>query len=67
MAQLAGEPKRIVLHAEIDALIKCKGDAYKIKIERYDRAGNPKMAAPCPICSLAIKKAGIRMVEYTMG
>lgn len=62
------QPARIYLHAEIAALVKVKhGTPYKIKIERYDRFGEPKMAAPCPICSLAIKEAGIKFIEYTVG
>ena len=67
-AQRAGMPHRQFLHAEISALIKCKSDdAYKIKIERYDARGNPKLARPCPVCELAIKESGISFVEYTVG
>lgn len=62
------QPARIYLHAEIAALVRVKyGVPYKIKIERYDKNGNPKLAAPCPICSLAIKEAGIKFIEYTVG
>lgn len=62
------QPARIYLHAEIAALVKVKyGTPYKIKIERYDQSGEPKMAAPCPICSLAIKEAGIKFIEHTVG
>jgi hypothetical protein len=67
-AARANMPHRMFLHAEISALVKCKsGDAYKIKIERYDSKGNPKLARPCPVCELAIKEAGINLVEYTVG
>lgn len=56
------------LHAEIAAIIKSKRrDIHKIKIERYDSQGNPKMAAPCPVCQMAIKMAGIKFVEHTVG
>ena len=62
------QPGRIYLHAEISALIKIRhGIPYKILIERYDSAGNPKIAAPCPICALAIREAGIERIEYTIG
>lgn len=62
------QPARIYLHAEIAALVKVKhGVPHKIKIERYNRFGEPKMAAPCPICSLAIKESGIKFIEYTVG
>lgn len=56
------------LHAEIHAIIRSRrADIDKIKIERYDDNGNPKMAKPCSVCELAIKAAGIRFVEYTVG
>lgn len=57
------------LHAEIDAIIKCSkkgGVPYKIFIERYDSFGKPRNAAPCPICCLAIKKVGIKLIAYTV-
>lgn len=66
-AAKVGDPKKIYLHAEIAALIKCKGNPYKIKIERYNKQGEPRLAKPCPICELAIKEAGISFVEYTVG
>jgi tRNA(Arg) A34 adenosine deaminase TadA len=62
-----GFPLRIFLHAEISALIKCRGKPHKIRISRLDAAGNPRLAKPCPICELAIKEAGIQVVEYTVG
>jgi deoxycytidylate deaminase len=61
-------PDKIFLHAEINALIKIKnGTPHKIKIERYGKSNNPLNAKPCPICELAIKEAGIKFVEYTVG
>ena len=62
-----GLPKKEFLHAEIDGLIKCRNRKkipYKIKIERYDKEGNPKCSKPCKICEMAIKIAGIKVVEY---
>jgi hypothetical protein len=29
--------------------------------------GRPKLAKPCVVCELAIKEAGIKFVEYTVG
>lgn len=66
-AAKAGEPYKIYLHAEIAALIKAKGKGYKIKIERYNASGKPLLAAPCPICMLAIQTAGIELIEHTVG
>ena len=67
-ARRADQVHRQVLHAEILAIIRARGkQIHKIKIERYDWMGNPKDAAPCPVCSLAIKEAGIQLIEYTVG
>jgi deoxycytidylate deaminase len=68
-AKKVGQPYRQYLHAEVQAIIRAmkRGDAHKIKVERYDKQGNPKLAKPCPICELAIKEAGIKIVEYTIG
>lgn len=65
-AKRVGLEDKIFLHAEIAALIKCRGIPYKIKIERYSKKGEPLLAKPCPICELAIKEAGIHIVEYTI-
>lgn len=68
MAAKVGLVDKQHLHAEVSAIIKSKGrDIHKIKVERYDSKGNPKLAAPCPVCQLAIKMAGIKFVEHTVG
>ena len=65
-AGIVGQPYRIYLHAEIQAIIRARGkDMYKIKIERYNSKNQPANACPCPVCQLAIKEAGIKIVEYT--
>jgi deoxycytidylate deaminase len=65
---MVGLDDKQYLHAEVAAIIRSKGrDIHKIKIERYDSEGNPKLAAPCPVCQLAIKMAGIKFVEHTVG
>lgn len=66
-AAKVGEPYKLFLHAEISALVKCRGKPYKIKIERRDKAGRYKLAKPCAICELAIKESGIKFVEYSIG
>ena len=68
MAMLVGRPDAIFLHAEIDALRKVKdwSKVHRIRIERYDRKGNPIIAKPCEICEQAIHKAGICEIEYTV-
>jgi tRNA(Arg) A34 adenosine deaminase TadA len=67
IAASVGLPHKIFLHAEIHAIIKCKklDKAYKIVVYRYDNFGNPANAQPCPICSDAISKSGIKIVEHT--
>ena len=61
-------PEKEYLHSEVLAIIRAskKGIPYKIKVERYNRNGEPLLAKPCPICELAIKEAGIKFVEYTI-
>ena len=67
-AAMMGEEYKVYLHAELAALVKVRdGTPYKITIERYGKKGQPLSAKPCPICELAIKEAGIRFVEYTVG
>ena len=56
------------IHAEIAALMRVRhGTPHKISIERYGKSGQPLTAAPCPVCSHAIKLAGISLIEYTIG
>ena len=66
-AEEAGKPDAIFLHAEIDALRKCKDWSLirKIKVERYDAKGQPRLAKPCRVCQHAIDTVGIPEVEYT--
>lgn len=65
-ARRVGQPERLFLHAEISALVKCRGKPYKIHIERKDKKGNLQLAKPCAICELAIREAGIKFVEYSI-
>lgn len=65
-AKRAGQPDRIYLHAEIAALVKCKGEPYKIVIKRINKDGTLGLAKPCPVCELAIKESGIKIVEYSV-
>lgn len=61
-------PERVYLHAEIAALIRVRhGNPYKIFVARVDANGNPMLAAPCEVCSEAIRCSGIKSVEYTVG
>lgn len=66
-ARKVGEDKKIYLHAEVHAIIRCQdlSRAYKILITRFDKFGNPRLAKPCAICENAIKDVGIKIIEHT--
>lgn len=66
-AEMCGLPDKIYLHAEIQSIVRLKHPhkAHKIKVERYDNNGNPKLACPCCICMKAIEAVGIPNIEWT--
>jgi tRNA(Arg) A34 adenosine deaminase TadA len=66
-ARQVGEPERIFLHAEIDALVRLKdwSRAYKIVITRHTKDGLPALAKPCKACLHALSLAGIKHIEHT--
>jgi hypothetical protein len=65
-AKLCGMEERPFLHAEIAALLRCKTSIpYEIYIERYGKDGKPRLAAPCAICSLALKAFNVHIIRYT--
>ena len=67
-AHKVGLPEKIFLHAEMDAIIKCRNmsKAHKIVVTRVTRNGKYGNAKPCPVCKSAIKEAGIKNVEWTV-
>ena len=68
-ARLVGLPEKIFLHAEMDAIIRCRNltDAHKILVTRITRNGKYGNAKPCPVCQSAIEEAGISEIEWTNG
>jgi len=66
-AAKVGLPEKIYLHAEIDAIIRCKdlSKAYSIHIFRYGSEGQPLLAKPCKVCQSAIESSGIKKVYHT--
>lgn len=64
-AKKIGKHDAIYLHAEIAALVKCRRDPHMMFVFRFNKKGEPVLAKPCPICSLAMKEAGIKKVVYT--
>jgi len=68
-AHKVGLPEKIFLHAEMDAIIRCRdlSRAHRILVTRITRKGKPGNAKPCPVCQSAIQEAGINQVEWTDG
>jgi tRNA(Arg) A34 adenosine deaminase TadA len=66
-AHKAGLPEKQFLHAEVSAIVKCRDlkKAHKIFVTRYNKADEPILAKPCPVCLSAIKASGIRVIEHT--
>lgn len=63
-ANRAGMPDRIYLHAELDALIRCRCDPWAIQIVRIGPKCYPKSSKPCPICRMAIEESGVKEIVY---
>lgn len=66
-AEKVGLPHKQYLHAEIDAIIRCRkiNKAHKIMVTRIDAQGNPALAKPCPVCQSAINATTIKIIEHT--
>ena len=66
-SKAVGLPDKMFLHAEVDAIIKCRdlGKAHKISVYRFNKTGDTLLAKPCPVCQSAIEKAGIKLIEHT--
>lgn len=59
--------KKIYVHAEIDAIIKCKDihHAYSIEIYRYSNHTNTYGSSkPCDICMSGIQNTPIKKITY---
>ena len=63
-----GITNRPFIHAEIDAIIRCRNldRAHRIFVSRYNRQGEPADACPCEICRSGIDKTPIKIIEYTV-
>lgn len=63
-------PHRVYLHAEVDAIIKATNrglisKAHKIVVTRVKCDGTFGNAKPCDLCSAAIAKTPIKIIEHT--
>ena len=66
IAARVGLPKKIFLHAEMDALVKARGRRiHKLVVVRVDSAGRYACAKPCAVCAEAIRMARIEHVSHT--
>lgn len=61
----SGRPEAIYIHAELDALIKARGEVHKLVVLRYNARGEPVNAKPCAGCQLAIHDYGVKHVSHT--
>jgi tRNA(Arg) A34 adenosine deaminase TadA len=61
----AGKPNAVFLHAELAALLKARGKVHRLVVIRYNSKGVPVLAAPCPICQLALRDWDVKIVEHT--
>lgn len=61
-----GEPYKVFLHAEIDAIVRCRdmSKATRIVVMRFDANGLPVNAKPCPICMGLLSTYNLR-IEHT--
>lgn len=58
-------PTKIFLHAEIDALIRCRAEPYMMIICRLGKDGKIRMSRPCSGCYNAIKDVKLQKIYYT--
>lgn len=60
--------ERIYLHSEVSCLLKAKSmrkQVHTLKVERYGRRGEMRLAFPCESCQTAIKLAGVKIVIFS--
>lgn len=67
-AKRVGMPEKQFLHAEIDAIIRCRdlSKAHSMFVSRIGNKGTPLLAKPCKICEQAIRAAGIKEVRWSI-
>lgn len=65
-AEAVGEPYKVFLHAEIDAIVRCRDikKAVRIVVMRYNKYGQPMNATPCNICKKFLSQYNLT-IEHT--
>lgn len=66
-AKKVGLDKKIFIHAEIDAINRCRdiSKAHKLVVVRSMKDGTYGNAKPCPICMSAINLTPIKIIEHS--
>lgn len=64
-AAKVGQPQKIYLHAEIDALLKARQKVHRLVVVRVKKDGNYGNARPCVICREAIRFFGVAHIEHS--
>jgi deoxycytidylate deaminase len=54
------------IHAEVDAIVKCRNmsEAYSIEVYNYTEHGNPAISKPCPLCMSLINETPMLVIKY---
>lgn len=66
-AKAVGLEKKIFLHSEFDAVIKCKdlSKAHRIVVTRVNNKGEFLNAKPCIICQSLLASTNIKIIEHS--
>lgn len=60
-------PEAITVHAEIDALNRISDPSgVTVYVARMGKNGDSKFSRPCDRCTIALAKAGVKQVVYTV-
>lgn len=57
-----------MLHAELDALVRCADDdaeGAEVVVVRLKSSGRPGLSKPCGVCQKVLRRFGVRRVLYT--
>ena len=67
LARAHGTPEKIYIHAEVDAILRCRDltKAYRIVVTRIGRSGELLLAKPCGMCYGYIQASGIEVIEWS--
>jgi len=66
-ASRVNQKKKVHLHAEIAALVKCRKAPHRLYVVRVNGKNKVMNSKPCAMCMLAIREAGVRQVVYSTG